>query len=63
MGEGRGRDRDEIKRRADILSRQSFQKTEQLRAPSGSVLICSCFSSEGSGMREKQEVRERELEN
>ena len=35
MGEGRGRDRDEMKRRAGILSRQSFQRPEKPRALSG----------------------------
>ena len=38
MGEGLGRNRDEMKSRADILSRQSFQKTEQPRALSGCVV-------------------------
>ena len=32
MGEGLGRDRDEMKSRADMLSRQSFHKRNKARA-------------------------------
>ena len=46
MGESLGRDRDEMKSRADMSRSESFQKTKQLRVPSDCVFICLCFSSE-----------------